>query len=112
MVNAGAATDSAISDLVEVFEPGDVIVDGGNSLFTDTIARGEAVRQAGAFVGVGISGGEVGALEGPSMMVGGTESAWSRLRPILEPIAARAATGDAPCRVQRRKRRTGGSRRN
>lgn len=96
MVNAGAATDSAISDLVEVFEPGDVIVDGGNSLFTDTIARGEAVRQAGIeFVGVGISGGEVGALEGPSMMVGGTESAWSRLRPILEPIAARAATGDA-----------------
>ncbi|MDN6374140.1 MAG: NAD(P)-binding domain-containing protein, partial [Brevibacterium aurantiacum] len=96
MVNAGAATDSAINDLVEVFEPGDVIVDGGNSLFTDTIARGEAVRQAGIeFVGVGISGGEVGALEGPSMMVGGTESAWSRLRPILEPIAARAATGDA-----------------
>lgn len=96
MVNAGAATDSAINDLVQVFEPGDIIVDGGNSLFTDTVARGEAVSEAGIeFVGVGISGGEVGALEGPSMMVGGTESAWSRLRPILEPIAARAEPSDA-----------------
>ncbi|WP_198396883.1 NADP-dependent phosphogluconate dehydrogenase [Brevibacterium antiquum] len=91
MVNAGPATDSAISDLLQVFEPGDIIVDGGNSLFTDTIARGENAAKAGIeFVGVGISGGEVGALEGPSMMVGGTESAWARLRPILEPIAARA----------------------
>ena len=91
MVNAGPATDSAISDLLQVFEPGDIIVDGGNSLFTDTIARGETAGKAGIeFVGVGISGGEVGALEGPSMMVGGTESAWSRLQPILEPIAARA----------------------
>ncbi|MCF2573260.1 NADP-dependent phosphogluconate dehydrogenase [Brevibacterium sp. UCMA 11754] len=91
MVNAGPATDSAIGDLLQVFEPGDIIVDGGNSLFTDTIARGENAAKAGIeFVGVGISGGEVGALEGPSMMVGGTESAWSRLRPILEPIAAHA----------------------
>ncbi|MCF2587405.1 NADP-dependent phosphogluconate dehydrogenase [Brevibacterium sp. UCMA 11752] len=102
MVNAGPATDSAISDLLQVFEPGDIIVDGGNSLFTDTIARGENAAKAGIeFVGVGISGGEVGALEGPSMMVGGTESAWARLRPILEPIAAgaepiaaRAESGD------------------
>ncbi|GAA1562796.1 NADP-dependent phosphogluconate dehydrogenase [Brevibacterium picturae] len=95
MVNAGAATDSAINDLVQVFEPGDIIVDGGNSLFTDTIARGGTVSQAGIeFVGVGISGGEVGALEGPSMMVGGTESAYSRLRPILEPSAARAEPSD------------------
>ncbi|MDN5659119.1 NAD(P)-binding domain-containing protein, partial [Brevibacterium sandarakinum] len=95
MVNAGAATDSAINDLVQVFEPGDIIVDGGNSLFTDTIARGGTVGQAGIeFVGVGISGGEVGALEGPSMMVGGTASAWSRLRPILEPSAARAEPSD------------------
>lgn len=90
MVNAGAATDSAISDLIGVFEPGDIIVDGGNSLFTDTVSRGEEAAAAGIeFVGVGISGGEIGALEGPSMMVGGPESAWSRLRPILEPIAAR-----------------------
>lgn len=96
MVNAGAATDSAIADLVEVFEPGDIIVDGGNSLFTDTIARGADVAKAGIeFAGVGISGGEVGALEGPSMMVGGTAAAWSRLRPILEPIAARAEPDNA-----------------
>ncbi|WP_193071442.1 NADP-dependent phosphogluconate dehydrogenase [Brevibacterium sp. FME37] len=95
MVNAGKATDSAINDLVQVFEPGDIIVDGGNSLFTDTMTRGEIVAESGIeFVGVGISGGEVGALEGPSMMVGGTESAWSRLRPILEPIAARAEPDD------------------
>ncbi|WP_309132075.1 NADP-dependent phosphogluconate dehydrogenase [Brevibacterium sp.] len=91
MVNAGRATDSAIGDLTAVFEPGDIIVDGGNSLFTDTIERGKAAERAGVeFVGVGISGGEVGALTGPSMMVGGTEAAWRRLRPILEPIAAKA----------------------
>ncbi|RBP68153.1 6-phosphogluconate dehydrogenase (decarboxylating) [Brevibacterium sanguinis] len=91
MVNAGRATDSAISDLVAVFESGDIIVDGGNSLFTDTIARGRAVERSGIeFAGVGISGGEVGALTGPSMMVGGSEAAWRRLRPILEPIAAKA----------------------
>ncbi len=91
MVNAGPATDSAIGDLTAVFEPGDIIVDGGNSLFTDTIDRGKQAEQSGVeFVGVGISGGEVGALTGPSMMVGGTEAAWRRLRPLLEPIAAKA----------------------
>ncbi|GAA1850765.1 NADP-dependent phosphogluconate dehydrogenase [Brevibacterium marinum] len=91
MVNAGPATDSAISDLLQVFEAGDIIVDGGNSLFTDSISRGRQAEAAGIeFVGVGISGGEIGALEGPSMMVGGTELAWARLRPILEPVAAEA----------------------
>lgn len=96
MVNAGPATDGAIADLSAVFEAGDVIVDGGNSLFTDTITRGEKLRDTGIeFVGIGISGGELGALRGPSMMVGGSESAWTRLRPILEPIAARA--GEDSC---------------
>ncbi len=91
MVNAGPATDSAIADLAEVFAPGDIIVDGGNSHFQDTIARGARLTGTGIeFCGVGISGGEVGALLGPSLMVGGSPAAWQRLRPLLEPIAARA----------------------
>ncbi|WP_166973126.1 NADP-dependent phosphogluconate dehydrogenase [Brevibacterium atlanticum] len=94
MVNAGRATDSAIADLAEVFAAGDIIVDGGNSHFQDTIARGRRLEGTGIeFAGVGISGGEVGALLGPSLMVGGSAAAWERLRPLLEPIAARA--GDA-----------------
>lgn len=94
MVNAGRATDSAIADLTEVFAPGDIIVDGGNSHFRDTIARGRQLEDTGIeFAGVGISGGEVGALLGPSLMVGGSSAAWDRLRPLLEPIAARAGDG-------------------
>jgi 6-phosphogluconate dehydrogenase len=96
MVNAGEATDSAIGDLAEVFAAGDIIVDGGNSHFQDTIARGRRLQGTGIeFAGVGISGGEVGALLGPSLMVGGSDAAWQRLRPLLEPIAARAETARA-----------------
>ena len=96
MVNAGRATDSAIGDLAEAFAPGDIIVDGGNSHFQDTIDRGVRLEGTGTeFAGVGISGGEVGALLGPSLMVGGSETAWQRLRPLLEPIAAKA--GDEAC---------------
>src|SRR5699024_8069605 len=91
MVNAGPATDSAIADLAEVFAPGDIIVDGGNSHFQDTIARGGRLAATGIeFCGVGISGGEAGALHGASLMVGGSSVAWQRLRPLLEPVAARA----------------------
>ena len=69
MVKAGGPTDAVINDLVQVFEPGDIIVDGGNALFTDTIRREKAVRETGInFVGAGISGGEEGALNGPSIM--------------------------------------------
>ena len=96
MVNAGKATDSAIGDLAEAFAPGDIIVDGGNSHFRDTIDRGARLEGTGVeFAGVGISGGEVGALLGPSLMVGGSPAAWKRLRPLLEPIAATA--GDEAC---------------
>lgn len=96
MVNAGGATDAAIGDLAEAFAPGDIIVDGGNSHFRDTIARGTRLDRTGIeFAGVGISGGEVGALLGPSLMVGGSETAWQRLRPLLEPIAAKV--GDEAC---------------
>ncbi|MEO6958267.1 MAG: NADP-dependent phosphogluconate dehydrogenase [Antricoccus sp.] len=96
MVKAGAPTDAVIDELVEVFEPGDIIVDGGNSLFTDTIRREKAVRETGInFVGCGISGGEEGALKGPSMMPGGSAEAYETLGPILETIAA-VAEGE-PC---------------
>lgn len=96
MVQAGRGTDAVIDELVQVFEPGDIIVDGGNALFTDTIRREKAVRETGInFVGAGISGGEEGALNGPSIMPGGSAEAWVTLKPILESIAA-VAEGE-PC---------------
>ncbi|CAN5471124.1 NADP-dependent phosphogluconate dehydrogenase [soil metagenome] len=96
MVQAGAGTDAVIDELVSVFEPGDIIVDGGNALFTDTIRREKAVRETGInFVGAGISGGEEGALNGPSIMPGGSDEAWQTLGPILKSIAA-IAEGE-PC---------------
>src|SRR5690606_4479730 len=96
MVKAGRATDAVIDELVSVFEPGDIIVDGGNALFTDTIRREKAVRETGInFVGAGISGGEEGALLGPSIMPGGSAEAWQTLGPILKSIAA-VADGE-PC---------------
>ncbi|MDY0911036.1 NADP-dependent phosphogluconate dehydrogenase [Microbacterium sp. CFBP9034] len=96
MVKAGAGTDAVIDALVSVFEPGDIIVDGGNALFTDTIRREKAVRQTGInFVGAGISGGEEGALLGPSIMPGGSDESWVTLGPILKSIAA-IAEGE-PC---------------
>jgi 6-phosphogluconate dehydrogenase len=96
MVQAGKGTDAVIDELVKVFEPGDIIVDGGNALFTDTIRREKAVRETGInFVGAGISGGEEGALHGPSIMPGGSDEAWQTLGPILRSIAA-VAEGE-PC---------------
>ncbi|CAN5229119.1 NADP-dependent phosphogluconate dehydrogenase [soil metagenome] len=96
MVQAGKGTDAVIDELVSVFEPGDIIIDGGNALFTDTIRREKAVRETGInFVGAGISGGEEGALNGPSIMPGGSDEAWVTLGPILESIAA-VAEGE-PC---------------
>jgi 6-phosphogluconate dehydrogenase len=89
MVQAGKGTDAVIDALTGVFEPGDIIVDGGNALFTDTIRREKAVRETGInFVGAGISGGEEGALLGPSIMPGGSAEAWETLGPILKSIAA------------------------
>jgi 6-phosphogluconate dehydrogenase len=96
MVQAGKGTDAVIDALTAVFEPGDIIVDGGNALFTDTIRREKAVRETGInFVGAGISGGEDGALHGPSIMPGGSAEAWETLGPILRSIAA-IAEGE-PC---------------
>lgn len=96
MVKAGGPTDAVIDSLVEVFEPGDIIVDGGNAYFPDTIRREKAVRETGInFVGAGISGGEEGALLGPSIMPGGSDESWVTLGPILKSIAA-VAEGE-PC---------------
>ncbi len=96
MVQAGKGTDAVIDALTAVFEPGDIIVDGGNALFTDTIRREKAVRETGInFVGAGISGGEEGALNGPSIMPGGSDESWVTLGPILKSIAA-IAEGE-PC---------------
>jgi len=96
MVQAGAGTDAVITQLTERFEKGDIIVDGGNALYTDTIRREKEVAAKGIhFVGAGISGGEEGALKGPSIMPGGTKEAYATLGPILETIAA-VAEGE-PC---------------
>ena len=96
MVQAGAGTDAVISALAERFEPGDIIVDGGNALFTDTIRREREVSASGIhFVGAGISGGEEGALKGPSIMPGGSAESYKTLGPILSSIAA-IAEGE-PC---------------
>lgn len=96
MVQAGAGTDAVIEQLAERFEEGDIIVDGGNADFRDTIRRESELRERGIhFVGVGISGGEEGALNGPSLMPGGSEHAWENLGPMLESIAA-VAEGE-PC---------------
>ncbi|MBC9926062.1 MULTISPECIES: NADP-dependent phosphogluconate dehydrogenase [unclassified Leucobacter] len=97
MVQAGAATDSVIRELADAFEPGDIIIDGGNALYTDTIRREHEMRLRGLhFVGAGISGGEEGALNGPSIMPGGSEEAYAVVGPIFESIAARAKDGE-PC---------------
>lgn len=84
MVQAGRATDAVINELAEVFEAGDIIIDGGNALYTDTIRRESDLRQKGInFVGAGISGGEEGALNGPSIMPGGSDEAYAVVGPIL-----------------------------
>ncbi|WP_413602636.1 NADP-dependent phosphogluconate dehydrogenase [Curtobacterium sp. Curtsp57] len=96
MVQAGKGTDAVIEQLAERFEPGDIIVDGGNANFHDTIRREHDLREKDLnFVGTGISGGEEGALKGPSIMPGGSKEAWETLGPILKSIAA-VAEGE-PC---------------
>jgi 6-phosphogluconate dehydrogenase len=96
MVKAGAATDATIDSLVPHLEPGDIIVDGGNSHFPDTIRREAALREQGLlFVGAGISGGEEGALNGPAIMPGGPAESYASLGPLLESIAAQV--DGVPC---------------
>ncbi|MGW6375137.1 NADP-dependent phosphogluconate dehydrogenase [Rhodococcus sp. NPDC055112] len=96
MVKAGDATDSVIEELASAMEPGDIIIDGGNALYTDTIRREASLRDRGLhFVGAGISGGEEGALNGPSIMPGGPKESYESLGPLLESVAAQV--DGTPC---------------
>jgi 6-phosphogluconate dehydrogenase len=97
MVKAGAAVDEFIELLLPHLEPGDVIIDGGNSHFPDTIRRAKYLESKGLlYVGTGVSGGEEGARLGPSMMPGGSPAAWPLVKPIFQAICARTPDG-APC---------------
>ncbi|MEO5771905.1 MAG: decarboxylating NADP(+)-dependent phosphogluconate dehydrogenase [Burkholderiaceae bacterium] len=90
MVKAGAPVDAVIEQLLPLLDVGDIVIDGGNSLFSDTERRSEALAARGLrFVGAGVSGGEEGARKGPSIMPGGPASTWQVLKPIFEAIAAR-----------------------
>src|SRR2546426_8422022 len=98
MVKAGAPVDAVISQLAPLLEKGDVIIDGGNSLFTDTQRRGKELEDKGIhFVGMGVSGGEEGALKGPSLMPGGSRESWDIIAPIFRKIAAQV-DGEPCCR--------------
>ncbi|WP_274564367.1 NADP-dependent phosphogluconate dehydrogenase [Streptomyces spiramyceticus] len=97
MVKAGEPTDAVIREFAPLLEPGDVIIDGGNAHFEDTRRREKELREHGIhFVGTGISGGEEGALHGPSIMPGGSVESYGSLGPLLEKIAAKAKDG-SPC---------------
>ena len=96
LVKAGGPTDAVINELAAVFEPGDIIIDGGNALWTDTIRRERELKAKGLrFIGSGVSGGEEGARFGPSLMPGGDAAAWAELKPIWEAVASKvdAVTG-------------------
>ena len=96
MIKAGDPVDQTIEKLLPLLSPGDIIVDGGNSHFPDTIRRTRYVEGKGMlFVGTGVSGGEEGALNGPSMMPGGSPAAWPRVKPIFQAICAKA--DGTPC---------------
>ncbi|MEV1022853.1 NADP-dependent phosphogluconate dehydrogenase [Streptomyces sp. NPDC050264] len=97
MVKAGEPTDAVIKEFAPLLEPGDMIVDGGNAHFADTRRREKELREQGIhFVGTGVSGGEEGALHGPSIMPGGSVESYESLGPMLEKISAKAKDG-APC---------------
>ncbi|MCS7194670.1 MAG: decarboxylating NADP(+)-dependent phosphogluconate dehydrogenase [Meiothermus sp.] len=97
MVKAGSPVDATIQQLVPLLEPGDIIIDGGNSHYADTNRRTRELAEKGLlFIGAGVSGGEEGALHGPSIMPGGDIRAWESVKPILQSIAAKAADG-TPC---------------
>ena len=97
MVKAGKPVDDNIEKLLPLLEEGDIIIDGGNSHFPDTQRRCEYVESKGMlYVGCGVSGGELGALKGPSLMPGGSPAAWEHVRPILQAIAAKTEDG-TPC---------------
>jgi 6-phosphogluconate dehydrogenase len=96
LVKAGQAVDDFIEKIIPYLEPGDVIIDGGNTHFPDTIRRTAYVESKGLlYIGTGVSGGEEGALNGPSMMPGGSPAAWELVKPVFQSICAKA--DGAPC---------------
>jgi 6-phosphogluconate dehydrogenase len=99
MVKAGPAVDEFIDKLIPLLEPGDVIIDGGNTHFADTERRTQYVESKGLlYIGTGVSGGEEGALKGPSIMPGGSEKAWPLVKPIFQAISAKVGpNNDIPC---------------
>ncbi len=99
MVKAGGPVDAVIEQLRPLLEPGDIIIDGGNSDFRDTNRRSKELREAGLlFIGTGVSGGEEGALKGPSIMPGGHKEAWPHVKNILQSISAKVGPNeDIPC---------------
>ena len=97
MVKAGPAVDQVIEEVAPLLETGDILIDGGNTHYPDTTRRTRALKGRGLlFIGTGVSGGEEGALRGPSIMPGGDPAAWPHVKPILQAIAARAPDG-SPC---------------
>ncbi|MBQ6265180.1 MAG: decarboxylating NADP(+)-dependent phosphogluconate dehydrogenase [Clostridia bacterium] len=97
MIKAGKAVDDTIEALIPLLEEGDIIIDGGNSHFPDTIRRTQYVESKGLlYIGTGVSGGEEGALKGPSLMPGGSKAAWESVKPILQAICAKVEDG-SPC---------------
>ena len=97
MVQAGAAVDKVIDDLLPLLDPGDILIDGGNSNFGDTARRTRDLTDKGIlYIGTGVSGGEEGALKGPSIMPGGNPDAWPHVKEIFQSIAAKVDDG-APC---------------
>ncbi|MFK4443752.1 6-phosphogluconate dehydrogenase [Caballeronia udeis] len=97
MVKAGQGTDATIDSLRPLLDKGDILIDGGNTHFTDTIRRNTDLAKSGLhFIGTGVSGGEEGALKGPSIMPGGQKEAYDLVAPILTEIAAKAPDGE-PC---------------
>ena len=97
MVKAGAPVDAFIEQVIPYLEEGDIIIDGGNSHFPDTIRRTKYLEEKGLlFIGTGVSGGEEGALLGPSIMPGGSPEAWEEVKPIFQSIAAKVEDG-TPC---------------
>ncbi len=97
LVKAGQPVDDFIEQLIPHLEPGDIIIDGGNSLYTDTVRRTAYVESKGLlYIGTGVSGGEEGALKGPSMMPGGSPAAWPHVKEIFQAVAAKVDDG-SPC---------------
>ena len=97
MVKAGAPVDAVIDEVAPLLEPGDILIDGGNTHYPDTTRRTQALKKQGLlYIGTGVSGGEEGALKGPSIMPGGDPEAWPAVKPIFQGIAAKVEDG-TPC---------------